>query len=88
MLTWRYRPTPRLHHFQASRVVIATDPPVEVQIDGENLGQTPLEAEIIHQGVKFIVGDRYREDSLAGNFLDDWKKLPQTWTRRIKAKNK
>ena len=86
MLTWRYKPTERLHHFQARSVVIATDPPVEVQIDGENLGQTPLEAEIIHQGVKFIVGDRYKEDSSPGNLLDNWKKLPQTWTRRIKVK--
>jgi diacylglycerol kinase (ATP) len=86
MLTWRYKPTRRLHHFQASRVVIATDPPVEIQIDGENLGQTPLEAEIIHHGVKFIVGDRYREEIEPGNLLDNWKKLPQNWTRRMKPR--
>jgi diacylglycerol kinase (ATP) len=84
MLTWRYKPTERLHHFQAESVTIATDPPVEVQIDGEDLGQTPVEADIVHQGVQFIVGDRYREGAEAVNFLADFK-LPRSWTRRRKA---
>ena len=61
MLTWRYKATPRLHHFQARKVVIATDPPVPVQIDGEDMGLTPLEAEIVPGGVHLIVGARYRE---------------------------
>ena len=78
MLTWRYRSTPRLNHFQSSRVVIATDPPVGVQIDGEDLGHTPLTAEIIHHGVKLIVGRRYREEANAGGKL--WEiKLPAVW---------
>jgi len=87
MLTWRYRPTPRLHHFQVTRAVIATDPPVAVQIDGEDLGETPLEAEIVPGGVKFIVGDRYNPETeggglLAGIRLKDlmqgkWKAVPQ-----------
>lgn len=81
MLTWRYRPTPRLHHFQASRVTIATDPPVAVQIDGEDLGLTPLAAEIVCGGVQLIVGKRYRENPESGGFLDDLR-LPQLWQRR------
>lgn len=85
MLTWRHQPTERLHHFQAESVVIATDPPVAVQIDGENLGETPLEAEIIHQGVQIIVGDRYREDAAAGVFRFDWKQLPMSWKKRIRG---
>lgn len=84
MLTWRYKPTKRLHHFQTESVVIATDPPMEMQIDGEDLGRTPLEAEIIHHGVKFIVGDRYREDAEAGNFLTDFK-LPMSWSKKRKV---
>ncbi len=44
-------------------MVIATDPPVEVQIDGEDLGRTPLEAEIRPGGVKFVVGDRYHPEA-------------------------
>ena len=84
MLTWRYKPTERLHHFQAEGVVIATDPPVQVQIDGENMGLTPIEAEIIPQGVKFIVGDRYREESAASNFLADFR-LPRAWVKKMKS---
>lgn len=81
MLTWRYRPVPRLHHFQARRVVVATDPPVGVQIDGENLGHTPLEAEVQAQGVKLVVGGRYSPDADAGYFLRELK-LTDVWPRR------
>jgi len=81
MLTWRYRSTPRLHHFQARKVVIATDPPMPVQIDGEDMGSTPLVAEIIPGGVHLIVGARYRERSDQGGFLDEFN-LPQMWPRK------
>ncbi len=81
MLTWRYRPSSRLHHFQASKVTIATEPPVAVQIDGENLGETPMSAEIIPAGVQLIVGKRYREDPDHGGFLEELK-LNQLWQRR------
>ncbi len=64
MLTWRYRSKPRMEEFQASEVTVRTHPPVEVQIDGENIGQTPLVTEIIPKGVKIIVGQRYRDDQL------------------------
>ncbi len=80
MLTWRYKPTRRLHHFQARKVVIATDPPVPVQVDGEDMGLTPLEAEIIPGGVHLIVGSRYREKADEGGFLDEFH-LPQMWPR-------
>ncbi|MBE0564982.1 MAG: YegS/Rv2252/BmrU family lipid kinase [Krumholzibacteria bacterium] len=73
MLTWRYRPTERLHHFQAEKVVIATDPPVAVQIDGEDLGQTPLAAEVRRGGVMFVVGDRYRPDADGGGLLGTFR---------------
>ncbi len=80
MLTWRYKATRRLHHFQARKVAIATDPPVPVQIDGEDVGLTPLEAEIIPGGVQLIVGARYREKADEGGFLDEFN-LPQMWPR-------
>jgi diacylglycerol kinase (ATP) len=78
MLTWRYRPTRKLHHFQADRVVIATDPPMDVQVDGEEMGQTPLEAEIINQGVQFIVGKRYRKEGENPPLIKDLK-IPLGW---------
>ena len=77
MLTWRYRPTQRLHHFQSKRVVITTEPPVAVQIDGEDLGHTPLTAEVIPGGVHLVVGGRYRENPDGGGFL---KEFHVPWT--------
>ena len=81
MLTWRQRPSPRVLHFQASRVVIATDPPVAVQIDGEHLGLTPLAAEVVPQGVQLIVGARYRAGSGEWSLLGDFR-LPRSWHRK------
>jgi diacylglycerol kinase (ATP) len=60
MLTWRYRPTRRLRHFQARRVIVSADPPVPVQIDGENLGSTPLVAEIRAAAVDLLVPMKYQ----------------------------
>ena len=81
MLTWRYRPTPQLHHFQARRVVIATDPAVAVQVDGEDLGMTPLTAEVRPHGVKFVVGGRYNPAADSGGTLREFK-LTDVWPRR------
>jgi diacylglycerol kinase (ATP) len=81
MLTWRYKGTKRLHHFQARKVVITTEPPVPFQVDGEDMGLTPLEAEIIPDGVELIVGARYREKADEGGFLDEFN-LPQMWPRK------
>jgi diacylglycerol kinase family enzyme len=81
MLTWRYKASKKLHHFQARKVVIATDPLVPVQLDGEDVGLTPLEAEIIPGGVHLIVGARYRENADEGGFLDEFN-LPQMWPRK------
>jgi len=81
MLTWRYKPTPQLHHFQSSRVVIATDPPVPIQIDGEDMGNTPLMAEIQPGGVILIVGARYKEAADSGGFLDEFS-IPIVWPRK------
>lgn len=67
MLTWRSRSTPTMAHFQAPEIIVRTDPPVEVQIDGENIGSTPLRARIIPHGVKIIVGPRYRDGAAVGS---------------------
>ena len=83
MLTWRYRPTTRLHHFQSGRVLITTEPPVAVQIDGEDLGQTPLAAEVIPGGVYLVVGPRYRENPDGGGFLKEFH-LPWAAPRRMR----
>jgi diacylglycerol kinase family enzyme len=81
MLTWRNRSSKRLHHFQARQVFIRTEPPVAVQIDGEDLGETPLTAEIVPGGVQLIVGRRYRENPDDGGFRVDLR-LDQLRPRR------
>ncbi len=63
MLTWRSRGTSCLQNFQSSHVTVRTAPPVDVQIDGDNIGVTPLEAKIIPEGVLMFVGARYKVDS-------------------------
>lgn len=59
MLTWRNPRTPRMKHFKASQVSIQADPPLPVQVDGEIIGTTPVQAEVIRRGVRLVVGPRY-----------------------------
>ena len=59
MLTWRWPLTRRLRHVQARSLLVRSQPPVPVQIDGEKLGMTPLRAEILPSAVELIVGPRY-----------------------------
>lgn len=80
-LLFRRRAATLIHHFQAAKVFIQTDPPVEVQIDGEDLGLTPFEAEIIPHGVNLVVGRRYRENDSHPVPLWDFKSLRE-WGRR------
>ncbi len=59
LLTWRY-PAPRLQHRQARRVTIRGIHPVPVQIDGEVIGSTPLQAEVLHHAIRLLVPKGYR----------------------------
>ncbi len=59
MLTWRSPRVRRMKHFQAREVRVDADPPLPVQIDGEMLGTTPVEAAILPRAVKLVVGPRY-----------------------------
>ncbi|MEZ4386538.1 MAG: diacylglycerol kinase family lipid kinase [Candidatus Krumholzibacteriia bacterium] len=60
MLVWRGPRARRMTHFKAREVRIDADPPLPVQIDGEVLGTTPVEARILPRAVKLVVGPRYR----------------------------
>ncbi|MBU8871731.1 MAG: diacylglycerol kinase family lipid kinase [Gemmatimonadales bacterium] len=64
-----------VHNFQAGKVFIQTDPPVQVQIDGEDLGLTPFEAEIHPHGVLLVVGKRYSENDRKVSPLWAFKRL-------------
>ena len=60
MLTWRGRKAPGMKSFKAEHVTIDASPPLPVQIDGEMLGTTPVEARVLPRAVKLVVGPRYR----------------------------
>ena len=44
-----------LHHWQASEVQVVAEPPQTVQADGEMLGQTPVNIQVVPQAVQIIV---------------------------------
>ena len=48
-----------LRTFSAERVRVTADPPLEVQIDGETLGETPFEAEVVPSGALLVVPRDY-----------------------------
>ena len=46
---------PALQHWQVKQVTISSDPPQQVQVDGEMLAQTPIDVQIVPEAVKVIV---------------------------------
>jgi diacylglycerol kinase (ATP) len=59
-LVWRvlrggFSPDERLVYFQASEVTVYADPPAVTEIDGELLGETPLQARAVRGGVTILV---------------------------------
>jgi YegS/Rv2252/BmrU family lipid kinase len=44
----------RLIHFQARDVLLETDAPVAVQIDGDAAGHTPIRASVVHRGIRIL----------------------------------
>lgn len=59
LLTWRYRPPPKLRTLDAARVRVSADPPLPVQIDGELLGFTPFICEVLPSAIQLVVPQRY-----------------------------
>lgn len=54
---WRgHRPThPKLRYFTARTVTVEADPPITVAADGELIGQTPAQFEVVPQALKILV---------------------------------
>ncbi len=51
---------------RGSRIRIESSPEVSVEVDGELLGETPLEFSVLHKAVRIVVGaDFYKAH--AGN---------------------
>jgi diacylglycerol kinase family enzyme len=54
---WRgRRPShPQLRYFTARTVAVEADPPIAVAADGEIIGQTPAQFEVVPQALKILV---------------------------------
>lgn len=59
ILTRQFDGTRDLIYLRARRVRITANPPLPTEIDGEELGTTPLEAEAVPNGALLIVGPDY-----------------------------
>jgi diacylglycerol kinase (ATP) len=46
---------PRLRYFTARTVAVEADPPIEVQADGEPIGHTPAQFEVMPQALKVLI---------------------------------
>lgn len=46
---------PKLRYFNARTVTIEADPPLEVAADGERIGQTPAQLEVVPQALKILI---------------------------------
>lgn len=60
ILTRRFTGNNNLRYFSASKVKITTRPPLPTQIDGEELGTTPLYVEAVPEGALLIVPQEYQ----------------------------
>ncbi len=59
ILTRRFEGNSDLRYFTASKVRINARPPLPTQIDGEELGTTPLQAEAVPDGALLVVPQEY-----------------------------
>ena len=62
MLTKQYDSYSDLKYFSATSIKVTATPPLEVQIDGESIGQTPLYAEAVPDGALLMVPQAYAKD--------------------------
>ena len=63
----------RIRHIlreRGSRIRIESSPEISVEVDGELLGETPLEFSVLHKAVRIVVGAAfYRRAAEAGRTL-------------------
>jgi diacylglycerol kinase (ATP) len=59
ILTRQYKGQENLRYLQASKVRIEVEPPLDIQIDGEPFGTTPLHVEAVPDGARLIVPQEY-----------------------------
>ena len=61
LVTGRLSGYERLRFMQAEHLKIEANPPLDVEIDGEPIGTTPLSLEAVRAGARFVVPRQYAE---------------------------
>lgn len=61
ILTKHYKGSSTLRYFTASKIRVEADPPLRLQIDGEAIGETPCEIEVVPNAVRLLVPRDYAE---------------------------
>jgi len=62
ILTKNFKNSSELKFFTASRIKVSAKPPLKLEIDGEVIGETPFEAEVVPDGAHLIVPREYAQD--------------------------
>ena len=55
---------PQVHLYRGAKIRIESSPEVPIEIDGEQLGTTPVEYKIIHRAVRVVVSERFLQGDL------------------------
>jgi diacylglycerol kinase family enzyme len=55
---------PQVHLYRGAKIRIESSPEVPIEIDGEQLGTTPVEYKVIHRAVRVVVSERFLQGDL------------------------
>ena len=55
---------PQVHLYRGTKIRIESSPEVPIEIDGEQLGTTPVEYTILHRAVQVVVSERFLQGDL------------------------
>lgn len=59
ILTRNFDRTPHLRYYSASHIRVEADPPLPLQADGEPIGETPYEIDVVPEGVRLVAPRDY-----------------------------
>lgn len=53
---------PRVQHHRAKSIIIKSNPPIRLELDGEILGQSGFDFQIIERGIRVVVSEKFLND--------------------------
>lgn len=58
---------PKVSGYRAKRIYIDSEPEIHLEVDGESLGYSPIEIEILQKGIQVIVGENFLSQQASVN---------------------